>query len=140
MLTTSPGSNVSSVGVRPLGATLSGSSARCIALFRRSNMAGVYRRPPDGRAPPIPLLPPEMLGLLELDFPLSAPLEPTPPPLYAWLPLEKPPLPLAAVPPPVPLLWPVVALGAEPMPVDLLLAATPPPVPELLPDVAYGAG
>src|SRR5215813_8565304 len=94
MLTTSPGSNVSSVGVRPLGATLSGSSARCIALFRRSNMAGVYRRPPDGRAPPIPLLPPEMPGLLEPDLPLSAPLEP------------------AATPPPVPELLPDVAYGA----------------------------
>jgi hypothetical protein len=57
-----------------------------------------------------------------------------------WLPLAKPPLLDAAVPPPVPAPWPEVALAAPlaPLtaPVDLLLAAAPPPVPEAWADVA----
>src|SRR5260370_20435630 len=85
-------------------------------------------RPRDGaRLPLIPLLP-EMpvpvLGLL-----LVPPLElvpprapPEPPPTFAtppgfvlaklWLPLAKPPLLEAAVPPPVPAAWPEVAFAA----------------------------
>jgi hypothetical protein len=58
-----------------------------------------------------------------------------------WLPLAKPPLLAAAVPPPVPAAWPEVAFAAPLAPLtapagDLLLAAAPPPVPEAWADVA----
>src|SRR5438093_11633543 len=106
----------------------------------------------------MPLLP-EMpvLGLLlvppaELPPP-STPRDPAPtfvdPPglLFAklWLPLAKPPLLEAAVPPPVPAAWPDAAFAPPLAPLtapagDLLLAAAPPPVPEDLAEVAYGAG
>ena len=74
----------------------------------------------------MPLLP----EVPELGLPVMVeppPFEPLLPggALYAWLPLEKPPLFEAAEP---------LTDGA------LFDAATPPPVPELLPAVAYGAG
>ena len=70
----------------------------------------------------MPLLP-ELVPTLGL--PLNAPPEPPFGALYAWLPLEKPPLLDAAEP---------LVLGA------LFDAATPPPVPAVLPEVAYDGG
>ena len=60
--------------------------------------------------------------------------EPAPVPpdgVYAWVPLLKPPLLVAATPLPVPPACPLAALLApEAVVLDLFEAATPPPVPE----------
>src|SRR6188508_1517803 len=106
MLTTSPGTSDSSVGWRPCGAALSGSSAPCRARFSRLNMRclsvgrdrgvlGVYLRPID-REPPIPLLPLGGLTAPLLGLPVSAPLEP---PLLS-APLDPAPVPPDEVPAP----------------------------------------
>src|SRR5258708_4879588 len=90
--------------------------------------------------PPLPRVPPEPAPTFALLPGLVL--------AKLWLPLAKPPLLDAAVPPPVPAAWPEAALVAPVAPLtapagapgDLLLAAEPPPVPEAWAEVAYGAG